>query len=148
MKPGKAIAILTVPLAVLCALSFGAMCLTQYRDCRLETLGGLGEMWKPALFTFSVLLAVAVLVLYIDLVLIKHAIPRSAPYRKLLLAVCGAVVATLPRVLLAVVGGQGAQALSPQIEYLPYAVVGAVFALLLDHMTRIDSSRHPGLDSP
>jgi hypothetical protein len=144
MKPGRAIAILTVPLALLCVLSFGAMCLTPYRDCRLEALGDLGEMWKPALITLAILLVVAALVLYLDLVLIRRVIPRSAPQRKLLIAMCGAVIATLPRILLAVVGGQGMQALSPQIEYLPFVVVGAVFALLLDRMTRIDSGRHPG----
>lgn len=56
----------------------------------------------------------------------------AVPFRSTLIALIGGAVALTPTVLLAALGGQGMGALWLQLEFLPFAIAGAVFSLLLD----------------
>jgi hypothetical protein len=139
MRPSKAIAILTVPFAISCLVLLSGMCLTPYWDCRQTSITL--DIWKPALFTLVLFLIAAAVVLYVDLLLIRGVVARIVSYRSVVLAVVGAIVATLPRILLAAFGGQGLNALSPQLEFLPFAIAGALFAMALDRLVRIGQHR-------
>ncbi|SRR5258708_866262 len=139
MKPSKAIAILTVPFAISCLVLLSGMCLTPYWDCRGVPITL--DVWQSALFILAVFSTVAAAVLYIDLLLIRKLVSRFVSYRLVILAVLGAIVATLPRILLAAFGGLGMGALLPRVEFLPFAIAGAVFALVLDRLVRIDQHR-------
>ena len=71
---------------------------------------------------------------------IKRLRSRSSSYRSIVLGFSGALVAALPRIALAAFGGQGWWALLPQLDFLPFAVAGALFALVLDHLVRVPAA--------
>lgn len=137
MKPSRAIAVLSVPFAALSLVLLGGMCLTSYWDCRLDLTF---DIWKPALFVLAVFTVAAALVLYVDLLLIKSLPNKGASHRIVLIGIVGAAVATLPRILLALFGGQGLSALSPQVEFVPFVIAGAIFAVALDRLVRMDQT--------
>ena len=130
MKPSKVIAVLTIPLAICWMVLLVGMCLTPYWDCKVQLPLTL-DVWKPALFGLVLFSIVAAIVLYIDLLLIKQLAPRILRYQSVAIAVIGGIVATLPRVLFGAFSGQGLGVLSPQVEFLPFAIAGAFFALVL-----------------
>lgn len=130
MKPSKAIAILTIPLAICWMVLLVGMCLTPYWDCKVQLPLISLDIWKPALFGLLLFSIVAAVVLYVDLLLIKQLVPRIVRYQSVAIAVIGGIVATLPRILFGAFSGQGI-GVSPQVEFLPFAIAGAVFALVL-----------------
>lgn len=132
MKPSKAIALLTIPLAISWMVLWAGMCLTPYWTCSVQVTFT-PDIWKPALFGLLIFSLAAALVLCIDLLLINHLMSKTVRYRLVTLAVIGGIVATLPRMLLWVFsGGAKIGALPPQVELLPFAVAGATFALVLN----------------
>lgn len=135
MKPGKAIAILTVPFAIIWMASMTGMCLTSYWHCKLEQPLDI-HVWKPLLFLFLLFSTISAIVLLIDFFLIQNALPQIKQSRLIALLLGGSLVATFPHVLWKASGGQGVGAMVPQVDYFPSAMVGAVFALLLDRIIR------------
>ena len=129
MRPGKAIAILTMPFAAVCLALLSAMCVTPYWDCSQVPLTI--DLWQPTVFLLAVFSVVAALVLYVDLLLIKGLIQKMGSFRLPVLAVLGAVIATVPRTILAAFGGLGLGSLAPRYEFMPFAIAGALFALAL-----------------
>lgn len=69
MRPAKAIAILSIPFAAVSLASLSGMCLTPYWDCSQVTLTI--DLWQPALFLLVAFTVVAVVVLYVDLLLMR-----------------------------------------------------------------------------
>jgi hypothetical protein len=137
MNPTKAIVVLAVPFAIVCLVFLAGMCATPYWDCSALSLpSNIVTLWKPALFTLALFTAFAALVLWIDSLLIRRLVKTAVTYRTSVLVVFGAVVAVLPRIVAAAFGGQGFLALSPQLEYLPFAASGALFAVVLDRLIR------------
>lgn len=135
MKSSKAIAVLAVPFAVTSLVMLSAMCLTPYWKCWPQPSFDLAELWRPLVFILAVSSALAAVILWIDLLLIKALLPTMASSRTALVAAIGGVVAVAPSIIFGAVGGQGVGALSPQLEYIPLVVAGAMFALLLDKLT-------------
>lgn len=136
MKAPKAIAILAVPFAITPLVLLLGMCLTPYWKCWPQESLELGGIWQPALFVLGVTSIVAAVVLWVDYVLIS-AIPSLGSLRRtIVVALIGGAAGVAPRILVAAFGGQGWGALSPQLEFLPFVISGAVFAVVLDRLTR------------
>lgn len=135
MKSVKAITVLAVPFAATALVLVGGMCLTPYWDCKFYSTS-IEDLWVPALLTLLAFSVVAVIVLFVDLLVIQTVLPKAGSYRLVGIAVLGAAVATIPRIIVAAVGGQGIGALSPQVEFLPFGIAGAVFALVLDRLVK------------
>ncbi len=131
MKANKAIAVLAVPFAGTCLLLLAGMCATPYWECKVEPGSALLDLWKPGLFLLLTFSVVASIVLYIDLLIIKS-ISTTMRHRHFAIAIVGAATATVPRVLIAAGEGHGIAALAPQVEFAPFALAGAVFALALN----------------
>ncbi len=142
MKSSKAIAILAVPFAVCVLLLLGGMCLTPYWECGVDLSVPLAQVWRPVLFTIAVFTVLAAIVLYVDLLVITNFLSKSKTfsYRIVLVALFGGLEAAIPRIFFAAIGGQGVGALSPQVEFLPVAMAGAVFALALDRLVGIQET--------
>lgn len=136
MNAPKAIAILAVPFALATLVFLLGMCLTPYWKCWPQESLELGGIWKPALFILGVTSAVAAVVLWVDYLLISMIPSLQFPIRTFVVALIGAAVGVVPGILVAAFGGQGWGALSPQLEFLPFAMSGAVFEVVLDRLTR------------
>jgi hypothetical protein len=129
MKPVRAIALLTVPLAVTWVVLLGAMCLTPYWTCKADWSIPLTDAWRPILFIAAVLLVVAAAVLTVDLWVVKL-LPQNG-YGLIGLAVAGAAIATLPRILWDLPEAAITEAFAPQVEFLPFTLAGAIFIVVL-----------------
>jgi hypothetical protein len=129
MKPVRAVVVLAVPLALTWMLLLAGMCLTPYWTCKVDMSVPFTEAWKPIFFVGGALSVVAAIVLAVDLLLIDLLPPKG--YRLLALAGAGAVIATLPRILWDLRNGTLAEAFAPQLEFLPFALAGAVFIVVL-----------------
>jgi hypothetical protein len=139
MRPTKAIAVLSIPFAAVTLALLSGMCLTPYWDCSQVPLTI--ELWHPALFLLVAFTVVAVVVLYVDLLLIREVIHKMGSSRLLALAVLGAITATLPRVILAAFGGLGISSVAPRFEFVPFAVAGALFAIALYKLVDIEQKQ-------
>lgn len=129
MRPIRAVVVLAVPLAVTWMLLLGALCVTPYWTCRVDISVPFADAWKPILFVVAALSVVAAIVLAIDLLLVDLLPPKG--YRLVALAGAGAMIATLPRILWDLRDGTIAEAFAPQVEFLPFALAGAVFIVIL-----------------
>jgi hypothetical protein len=135
MKSAKAIAVLAVPFAATALVLVGGMCLTPYWDCKFHSTS-IANLWVPVLLALVAFSVVAAIVLFIDLLVIQRVLSRNGSHRLVIIAVLGAVIAMIPRMIVAAAGGQGIGALSPQLEFVPFGIAGAVFALVLDRLIK------------
>jgi len=133
MRSLRAVAILTIPLALTWMLLLGVMCLTPYWTCKVDLSVPFTVAWKPMLFVAVVLSIVAVLVLSVDLLVVQLFPPTG--YRSVGLAVAGGAIATIPRILWDLRDGTFAEAFTPQLEFLPFALAGAIFIIILAKLT-------------
>lgn len=129
MNPLRAVAVLTVPLALTWMVFLAAMCVTPYWTCNVDWSVPLGQAWKPVLFIAAVLSVVAAIVLAVDLLAIQLVPPTG--YRLAILAVAGGAIATVPRILWDLREVTVAEAVAPQVEFLPFTLAGAVFIVIL-----------------
>lgn len=134
MTRTRAIVVLSVPFAAVSLLLLASMCLSPYWQCKVTGPLTIAAIWKPAVFIFVLFTAVAVVVLCVDLVFISALAGLREHYRTLAIAAVGGIVAVVPTVVHGVFDGQGIAALSPQFEFLPFALAGAIFALALSRL--------------
>lgn len=131
MKPVRAILVLTAPLALSWVTLLAAMCMTTLWTCTVDYQIPIGQLWMPALFIIVVLSVVAAAVLAADLLIIRVVQSHARKYQSLSLLVLGGITATLPRLIWGLYESPGIDKVAPQVEFLPFAIPGAVFILVL-----------------
>jgi hypothetical protein len=89
---------------------------------------------KPGLFVVFVFVSGAAIVLCVDAFFVGK-LPNRGVQRLGIVALIGALFATVPWLIVNAFTGQGMGALAPQLEYLPFAIAGAIFAVILDRLT-------------
>lgn len=125
------VTIFTLVLAVAWACSLIGMCLTPYWQCSAHWPSEFHDALIPGVLLTAVFLMIALTITLINVRLVKLVRPGTRIRRILVLFVIAAVVGTIPAIILHMVTGQGAGALIPQVEYLPFALPAAICALLL-----------------
>ncbi|HEY1774464.1 MAG TPA: hypothetical protein VGH91_14875 [Gammaproteobacteria bacterium] len=132
----RIMALLTMSLALVWLLALSGMCITSYWECNFYPLSSISEAWVPLTILFLVFLAVALLFLMTMSFVIRCISFDSNFLREFAVFMTGAIVGTVPGIILHMFTGQGIGALVPQIEYVPLALPSGIGSVILAYFLK------------
>jgi hypothetical protein len=109
-------------------------CITPFWSCSINLKVGLGEAWRPIALIMLIVYGYAVAVLTAGCVLLSWMRLRRV-WQHL---VAGGVIGVAPYLVYQSLDGQGFAALLPQLDQIPFILIGATFLVWMAKSLSID----------